>query len=263
MVNILIFAKHVPTSAVRPRIAESAESIHEAGLSFEINEADLYAIEEGVYQKSVHGGSLIAATIGPARAREVFPVAFAKGADQAVHVVDEARSGKALSANVLAAKKIVDRCAPQLILCGVQASDDMQGHFGIMLAEALGYPCVTAVIEINVDKSKRTATVVRETGAGFKEQLELDLPCLLTVQFGIRPLKYTPIMSVVRMRSRPVDSVTYEDLVAVLDDRSLTFDTRIVEFRYPEAGGKCQIFDGSPAQAADELMKKLCDRGVF
>src|SRR5690606_33418858 len=116
---------------------------------------------------------------------------------------------------------------------------------------------------INIHEGESTATVIRETGAGFKEQLEVDLPCVLTIQFGIRPLKYTPIMSVVRMRSRLVDTVTYEDLVGASADRSPASGMKIVELRYPDAGGKCQMFDGSPAQSADQLMKKLCDQGVF
>lgn len=261
--NILTFVKHVPTSAVAPRISESASGIDEAGLAFEVNEADLYALEEGAHQKSLHGGSLIAATIGPARAREIFPVALAKGVDQTLHVIDEALCGKDLSANLLAAGKVVEKFEPQVIFCGVQASDDMQGQFGIMLAEALNLPCVTAVTEVNIDEGGRTATVIREIGAGFKEQLEVDLPCVLTVQFGIRPLKYTPIMSIVRMRSRPVDAVAYEDLVGTPADSPPSAGLKVVELRYPDTGGRCQIFDGSPAQAADQLMKKLCDQGVF
>lgn len=261
--KILTFVKHVPTSAVAPRITESGSNIDETGLAYEVNEADLYALEEGVHQKSVHGGSLIAATIGPARARDVFPVALAKGTDETLHVVDESHCGKELVVNLVAARKVVEKFEPNVIFCGVQASDDMQGQFGIMLAEALGIPSITAVTEINFNDDATVATIVREIGAGFKEQLEVDLPCVLTVQFGIRPLKYTPIMSIVRMRSRPVDAVTYEDLVGAPPDSNLGSVTKVVELRYPDTGGRCQMIDGSPTQAADELMEKLVDQGVF
>jgi electron transfer flavoprotein alpha/beta subunit len=88
--KIVTFVKHVPTQAVTPRIAASRVCIEDEGLSYEVNEADLYAIEEALAQRAVHKGSVMAVTIGPARAKEALTVAYAKGVDQGVLVLDEA-----------------------------------------------------------------------------------------------------------------------------------------------------------------------------
>lgn len=261
--KILTFVKHVPTSAVKPRIADCGDRIEDSGLSYEANEADLYAIEEAIHQKSLHGGEAISVTIGPDRAKEALHVALAKGVDQVLHVLDEQFQGTNSAVNALAATRVAKKFAPDMVLCGVQAEDDLQGQFGIMLADALGLPVVTAVTEINVNADQTSAVVVREIGAGFKEEIEVDLPCVLTIQFGIRPLRYTSIMSIVRKRMLAVDTIDLEGLgiapEALADDRKM----RVVELRYPEAGGRCEVIEGSPDHVADELVRKLIERGVL
>ncbi len=260
--KILTFVKHVPTSAVTPRIAEGGGGIEDSGLAYEANEADLYAVEEAIHQKSALDGEVIAVTIGPDRAKEALHMALAKGVDEVLHIVDEQFKGTNAKANILAAREAVKKYDPGLIFCGVQAEDDLQGRFGIMLGEALGIPVITAITEIQTDMEKNSARVIREIGAGFKEELEVDLPCVLTIQFGIRPLRYTPIMSIVRMRRRPVEAVDFVGLGLSpegLDEE----DMRVAELFMPETGGKCELIEGAPGEAAAELMRRLVDQGVL
>jgi len=261
--KIVTFVKHVPTQAVTPRIAASRVCIEDEGLSYEVNEADLYAIEEALAQRAVHKGSVMAVTIGPARAKEALTVAYAKGIDHGVLVLDEAFRGTNLVLNMHAAAQIVRKYEPAMIFTGIQAEDDLQGQFGIALAEMLGFPVVTAVTGITVDPVTKVATVIRELGAGVKEEIEVDLPCVITVQFGIRQLRYLPIMSIFKMRSRPVETIAVADLalppaVTITDDRM-----RVVELSYPDDGGNCQLIDGSPDEAARNLMSKLVAAGVL
>ncbi len=261
--KIVTFVKHVPTQAVTPRIAESRERIEDEGLSYEVNEADLYAIEEAVAQRSLHQGSVVAVTIGPARAKDALSVAYAKGVDQGIHILDETFRGTNPILNVQAAAQIVRKHDAAMIFTGIQAEDEMQGQFGIALAEVLDLPVVTAVTGITVDSAAKVATVVRELGAGLKEEIEVDLPCVITVQFGIRQLRYLPIMSIFKMRSRPVDTVAVADLAlppaATLADGRM----RVVELNYPDDGGHCELIDGSPDEVARKLMAKLVEAGLL
>src|SRR5450759_1868115 len=81
--KIVTFVKHVPTQAVTPRIAASRVCIEDEGLSYEVNEADLYAIEEALAQRAAHKGSVMAVTIGPARAKEALTVASPRASTMA------------------------------------------------------------------------------------------------------------------------------------------------------------------------------------
>lgn len=261
--KIVTFVKHVPSQAVTPRIAQSRLHIEDNGLSYEVNEADLYAVEEALAQKAAHQGSVVAVTIGPARAKEVFPVAYAKGVDHGIHVLDDSFGGTNPTFNVQAAAAIVRQQAPAMVFTGVQAEDDLQGQFGISLAEVLGYPVITAVTGVSVDAARKAATVIRELGAGIKEEIEVDLPCVLTIQFGIRQLRYLPIMSIFKMRSRPVEAIAVADLK--LPPAALASDgrMRIVELSYPDDGGNCEFIEGSPGEATRTLLAKLVDAGVL
>src|SRR3974390_1304701 len=244
--KIVTFLKSVPTQAATPKIAPSRDHIEDEGISYEVNEADLYAVEEAVAQKLAHKGSVVAVTIGAAQAKDGLAVADPKGVDQPIHVLDVAFQGNNLVFNVQAAAQIVGKQNPALIFTGIQAEDDLQGQFGIALAEVLGLPVVTAVTGVTVDSANKVATVIRELGSGIKQEIEVDLPCVITVQFGIRQLRYVPIMSIFKMRSRAVETIASDDLgvpaAAMLADGRM----RIVELSYPEEAGHCQIIDGPP-----------------
>ena len=260
--KIVTFVKHVPLSAVTPRIANSRDRIEEDGLSYEVSEADLYAIEEAVYQRSVHEGSVTAVSVGPGRAKEALHLAYAKGVDHAVHVVDEVFRGINPLFNVAAAVEVVKTLGPDMVFTGIQAEDDLQGQFGVALAQALGIPAITAVTGIRANAEKRVATVTRELGGGFKQEIEVDLPCLLTVQFGIRPLRYTPVLSIVRARSRKIESASIDALGIRPDEFRAGGQLRVVELTYPQDGGRCEVIDGSPQEVARKIVRKLADAGV-
>src|ERR1039458_9782412 len=116
--KIVTFVKHVPSSAVTPRIAATKDRIEEGALSYEVNETDLYAIEDALHQRSIHKGQIVAVTVGPGRANEALHVAYAKGIDHAVHVVDEVSRGIDSSLNVAAAGAAVKTPCVHVIFPG-------------------------------------------------------------------------------------------------------------------------------------------------
>ena len=258
--KIITCVKHVPTSALTPRIADTRDRIEEEGLSFEVNEPDLYAIEEALHQRSTLQGSVTAITVGPGRAKEALHVAYAKGVDHAVHVVDEAHRGANLYRSVKAIAEVAGKQGYDMIFTGIQADDDLQGQFGIALAEALAIPVVTAVTEISVHAQGKTVTVVRELGEGYKEELEVDLPCLITVQFGIRQLRYTPIMAIVKARARKIESVNADALGLSQADSGVGM--RVIELSLPSDSGKCEMLDGTAPEMARTLIQKLVEAGI-
>lgn len=261
--KIVTFVKHVPSSAVTPRISDSKDCIEEVGLSYEVNEPDLYAIEEALEQRSVHQGTVTSIVVGPARAKEALHLAYAKGVDHAIHVIDEDFRGTNPSISVRAAAEVVRKLGPDMIFAGIQADDDLQGQFGVALAESLGLPVITAVTEIRVNPKEKVATVTRELGAGYKEEIEVDLPCLFTIQFGIRALRYTSVMSIVRSRARKLESVDIKALGIPPDELRPCSQLRVVELFYPENSGRCERIVGSPEEAARKLVQNLVTAGVI
>src|ERR1017187_116615 len=87
--KIIVCIKQVPARDSQLRVASSGAWIQDADLSYEINEPDAYALEEGLQLKEKHGGEVVVLCAGPARAAQTIREALAKGADRAIHIGEE------------------------------------------------------------------------------------------------------------------------------------------------------------------------------
>jgi hypothetical protein len=64
--NLIVFVKHVPDTAEADlAVAADGKSIRAAGLPFQMNEWDRFALEEAVRLKEQTGGTLTAFLLGP------------------------------------------------------------------------------------------------------------------------------------------------------------------------------------------------------
>src|SRR5437763_16374564 len=88
--KIAVCLKQVPTRDWQPRLDDSKTWIREQDATFEMNEPDAYALEEGLRLKEKHGGEVVVCSVGPARVAQVLREALARGADRAIHVQSDA-----------------------------------------------------------------------------------------------------------------------------------------------------------------------------
>src|SRR5918998_2898837 len=148
--KIIVLMKQVANKDAILRINREEKWIEEADLSFEVNESDGYALEEALRLKEKKGGGeVVVVTLGPQRAKSVIKDALARGADRAVHVVadDFGQAGPFAAARVLA--EAVRPEQPDLVLAGLQSDDQGYGQTGVIVAELLGLPHATIVIEVD------------------------------------------------------------------------------------------------------------------
>src|SRR6476620_2310589 len=69
--KIAICLKQVPTRDWQPRLDDSKTWIREQDATFEMNEPDAYALEEGLRLKEKHGGEVVVCSLGPSRVAQV------------------------------------------------------------------------------------------------------------------------------------------------------------------------------------------------
>src|ERR1700691_1397721 len=69
-VKIIVCLKQVPARDSLLRLNAAATWVQDTDLSFEINEPDIYALEEGLRLKEKHGGEVVLVTLGPGRAQQ-------------------------------------------------------------------------------------------------------------------------------------------------------------------------------------------------
>src|ERR1700733_8463630 len=210
--KIIVAIKQVPVRDSNLHIDASGRWIDEEDLSYEINEPDAYALEEALQLKEKHGGEVVAVLAGPERGSQTIREALAKGADRAIHIeCDDLASLDTLGIASRLAAAIKDEKA-DLILTGLQSDALGLGQTGVVLAELLGIPHATIIMQ--VEAGQGSIKVKRELEDGWFQHLEMPLPALLTIQSGISKLRYATLMGIKKAKAREIKRQTVAELGA-------------------------------------------------
>ncbi|MBV8847102.1 MAG: electron transfer flavoprotein subunit beta/FixA family protein [Bryobacterales bacterium] len=248
--KILAAIKQVPVRDSQLRPDASGRWIDESGLTFEINEPDAYALEEALQLKEKHGGEVVALCAGPARAQSSIREALAKGADRAIHIEDEniaALDGLGVARLLAAAAKPEN---PDLILTGLQSDDLGYGQTGVVMAELLGLPHSTIIMNAEINGSG--IRVKRELEDGWFQHIDMPLPAILTIQSGIKKLRYATLMGIKKARTKEIKSLSLADLGGA-PPATLTIE----KVHAPQKTKQAQILEGDAKAAAAKLVEKL------
>ena len=85
--KIAVCIKRVPDMDVRFRIASDNTSLDEAGLKFDINDFDAWAVEAALQLRDKNAGSEVTViSLGPDVVQETLRKALSMGADKAIHL---------------------------------------------------------------------------------------------------------------------------------------------------------------------------------
>jgi electron transfer flavoprotein beta subunit len=251
--KIVVCLKQVPARDSVLRLNPAGTWIQETDLSFEINEPDIYALEEALRLKEKHGGEVVMCCLGPQRAQQAIKEALAKGADRALHLDDPTFQGlDALGiAQVLA--RAIQREKPDLVLTGLQSDDNGFAQTGVVLAELLGLPHSTIIMEIQV--SGPALKVKRELEGGWFQWIEVPLPALLTIQSGINKPRYATLKGIMAAKSKPLQKLGLGDLG--LSREELVPRQRILKVYVPPKSSQTEFLQGTPKEIAARLVDKL------
>ncbi len=248
--KIIVSVKQVPARDSSLRVDADGKWLDDSDLSFEMNEPDAYALEEALQLKEKLGGEVVVVCAGPDTAAQTIREALAKGADRAIHIETEGvpLTDPLATAHLLA--QAIKPEAPDFVLTGLQSDDLGFGQTGVVLAELLGFAHVTIVME--VEPLDGRVRVKRELEDGWFQHVTLPLPVVLTIQSGIKKLRYATLMGIKKAKSKELRVLPISDLQA--GDASSAVIERIYA---PHRTKKSQIFTGDSRQAAKELVEKL------
>src|SRR5229473_1418300 len=252
--KIIVSIKQVPVRDSQLRIDPGGRWIQENDLSFEINEPDAYALEEALQLKEKHGGEVVALCVGPGRASQTIREALAKGADRAIHIeTDDLGSGLG-SLDTLGVARLLSAAAapekPDLILTGLQSDDLGAGQTGVVMAELLGLPHSTIIMQ--VEAREGAIRVKRELENGWFQHIEIPLPAVLAVQSGLNKLRYATLMGIKKARTKEIKRVTPSELGGAVAPVAA-----IEKIYAPHKSKQTQIFQGDARTAAAQLVEKL------
>ena len=207
--KIIVLMKQVANKDAVLRIGPDEKWINEADVSQQTNESDGYALEEALRVKEAKGeGEVVVCSLGPQSAKTVIKDALARGADRAIHVVHD--TPNKLSPYQIA-KAIADAIREEnadLVFTGLQSDDASYGQTGVVLAELLGIPHATIVIEVDRGSLGETLRVKRELESGWYQWFTYKLPALMTIQSGISQIRYASLKGIMAAKKKEIKDVT-------------------------------------------------------
>ena len=251
--KIVICLKQVPARDAVLRVNSTSTWVAETDLSYEVNEPDIYALEEALRLKEKFGGEVVVCSLGPARATQAIKEALAKGADRALHLDDPAFAVLDVQGTARALAAAIGRENPDLVLTGLQSDDYGFAQTGVILAEMLGLPHSTIIMEIQVEGGH--LKVKRELEGGWFEWIEMPLPALLTIQSGINKPRYATLRGIMAAKNKPLQKLSLRDLD--LTPESLSPHQKISRVYVPERASQTEFIEGSPKEIAARLVDKL------
>ena len=245
--KIAVCIKQVPTREWQPRLNEAKTWIRDQDVSYEMNEPDAYALEEALRLREKHGGEVVVCSAGPARVQQVIREALARGADRAIHVEDDQLAAADAFAVADALGSAMAEEKFDLVLTGLQSDDQGHAATGVVLAERLGIPHSTIIMEVQVNGS--TLRVKRELEGGWFQWIEMPLPALLTIQSGINQLRYATLKGIMAAKKKEIRKAP---LAGALQPTQ-----QVAALGVPSKSKQTQLIGGPPAEAARELVRRL------
>jgi electron transfer flavoprotein beta subunit len=241
--RIVVCVKQVAVLGDDVEFTADERSVDPDYLDYAPNEWDTYALEEALRLRETGGeGEVIAVCVGDEGADELLVRCLAMGADRAVRIwsgelegADPIRVARALAG-------FLGPLGADLILCGAQSADSVQGATGTALAALLDLSLVAVVRALDVQAG--SAVAHRELEGGLVDVVETPLPALMTIQTGINEPRYVTLRAVQAAQQEQIDVVEPGDLGEP--------GYRVRRMFVPVAE-KAELIGGSPVEVARRI----------
>src|SRR6185312_7316155 len=259
--KIAVCVKYVP-DATGDRHFEDDKTVDRVGVDGLLCELDEYAVEQALQIKekaeSPEDVEVTAICVGPEQAVDAVRKALQMGADQGVHVTDEAIAGSDAIATSLVLAKAIQKGSYDLVMCGMASTDGSMSVVPAMLAERLGLPQVTlaSVVEFQGDQVR-----IKRDGDTATEVIGGTMPLVLSVTDQSGEARYPSFKGIMAAKKKPLETWSLSDLgVEAAEVGAGAAWTEVVETtaRPPRTAGEIvKDEDGSGAKAlADFLASK-------
>ena len=200
--TIAVLIKQVPDmNAIRiDRATGSIVPSAQLGMS----SYDEYAVEAALRLKEAYEGEVITVTAGPASARDVITRSLAMGVDRGIHLeISDLNATDTLGIATLLADAI-HPLACNLVIAG-QTSDDLEtGQVGAQVAEFLGMPVISNVVDIQIDEG---GMLVRRDMEDGYQTVRSTLPAVLLASTGLDQPRLPSLKGIMAAKKKPVESI--------------------------------------------------------
>lgn len=250
--NILVILRMMPDAAGELLLTEDGLGIDREWLDFKLNDFDDHALEDAILLKEATGAKVTVLAIGEG-AHRVLQMAAARGADEVIALPGE--EDALISSRDLAAT-VVDFArskAADLLVCGVQSSEDLFGQLAPYAGAMLDWPHISGTNRIQAHGDKLHVT--QERGAGVSVTYEVTLPAVLGVQTATKAPRYVSGSKLREASKTPIGKGERQE-------SSFAVSATIESLRVPEQNGSAEQLGDDVEHVAERIVAILESNGI-
>ena len=251
--KILVCIKQVPDMESKFKVDAGGTWYAKTDLAWRMNEYDEYAVEQAVQLKEqVKDADLTVLCIGSDQVKETMKKALAMGCDRGAHIADdEASSKEPYQVAGIIAEYAKDKSF-DLVFTGMQSQDRGSAQVGVLVAEMLGVPSITTVVDFACNDGVVEAK--RELEGGVKACVKVAAPVVVTCQLGLNTPRYPTLPNIMKAKKKEMLSTPVTELLKV-DPRQET-----AKMYFPEKKGGGLVLEGDAMDLAEQLVKILKEK---
>ena len=249
--KVVVCVKQIAVLGDEVEFADDERDVDPDFLDYALNEWDSYATEEALQLVERAGeGEVVVVSVGDEDSEDAMRRALAMGAGRGIRVWAPELAGADPIVVARALAEVVRAESADLVFCGVQSSDSVQAATGVALAELLELPRVAVVTKVSLGDG--TATVHRELEGGLVDVVEVDTPCVLTIQTGINEPRYATLRAIKQAEQKDIEVREPGDLGEPA--------VRVRRMFVPPKGEGAEMLDGSPSEVARRIKELVEER---
>ena len=255
--NIVVVVRQVPDLIEPLDVAASGTALDLGAASFILNESDDHALEQALLLKEAGGGTVTVVALDFGDIDNTLYTASAKGADKIIKIAYEAESTPEPSVAAAAYAEVIRELAPDLVLVGSYAHDELENTLAPLLAFRLGLPFVGVVRGVKPSADAAGATVFKEFPGAALAKMTVKFPAVLGILGAEQPPRYVPVSRI--RAAMKTAQVSEQEMVLPVPASPVT----VQRLYPPEAGKGAEILEGSSEEVAAKIVSILKEKGVM
>ena len=249
--KIVVCVKHVPDTAATIKLSD--ETHFNDSVKFVINPHDETALEQALQLRDQVGGDseVVVVTFGKDAALTTLRHSLAMGANRALHIKSEEQLPDPYVTAAVLARAIAEDGPVDIIFTGMLSVDNEGMQTPYRLAAHFNIPVSTGVIDFHYEEG--SVTVKREVEGAGREVLQMKLPCVVAVSFGLNQPRYPKMPDIIKAKKKDVKEIQ----LASLNTEDLSPKTECLKMELPDEKAAAKILEGNVQDNAKELLRLL------
>ena len=249
----LVCIKQVPDMESKFKVNAAGDWYENSDLAWRMNEYDEYAVEQAVQLKEQVGDvDVTVFSVGPQRVQETIKKSLAMGCDRGVHVIDDEPHKK----DPFEIASIIAEFARDkdfdVIFTGMQSQDRGSAQVGVLVAEILGLPSISTIVDFSYTDGRVSAK--RELEGGIKAKVSCTTPALVTCQLGLNKPRYPTLPNIMKAKKKELITLEISELLKVEAKQEAS------RLYSPEKRAGGLVLEGDTSDLADQLIKILKEK---